>query len=58
MNGWVVAGIVAVILVPPLVLFWSILRVASDADDAMEWEDVEVDWEQFWAWDDMQSEER
>ena len=58
MNGWVVAGIVAVILVPPLVIFWSILRVASDADDAMEWEDVEVDWEQFWAWDDMQSEER
>lgn len=39
MNGWIIAGAVAAIIVLPVMFVaWTILKVASDADDRMgEW---------------------
>lgn len=37
MNGWIIAGIVAAVLVvPPLLVAYSLCRVAADADRMME----------------------
>ena len=37
MNGWIIAAIIAaVVIMPPMVLAWAICKAASDADDRME----------------------